>query len=123
MKKILLLALLLTPACAHTPPNLSPQAVIAFHGTQVIGYLDKVRDAADAAHKTSPPLLDAPTTLKIVSWHRDAIIVVHAAKDGWLTATATGLNALNAELSPQAKQVLAPYIAAAQAIFVSMVTR
>lgn len=120
MKKLLLLALLCSPACAHTPPNLTPQAVVAFRGTQVIGYLDKVRDAADAAHHTTPPLLSAKTTLQIVNWHQAAITVVHDAKDGWQAAVLSGLAGLKAQLTADEQQTVGPYIDAARIILASV---
>src|SRR3954464_12339020 len=90
-------------ACAKAPPNLTPQAVAAFHGTQVIQDLGRIRDAADAAHKTVPPLLDAATTLKIVNWHQSAITVVHAAPAGWKTTVLASLDELDKSLSPHDK--------------------
>ncbi len=104
------------PSCAKTPPNLTPQAVVAFHGTQVIHYLDRVRDAANDAHKTTPPLLDAKTTLTIVQWHEATIKVVHEAAAGWQAATLKALDELPKQLSAHDQQVVAPYIAAAKVI-------
>jgi hypothetical protein len=102
--------------CQHAPPNLSPQAVAAFHGTQVIHDLDRIRDAADAAHHTTPPLLDAATTLKIVTWHQSAITVVHAAPSGWKATVLSSLDQLNTNLTDKDRQVIAPYVALARGV-------
>lgn len=117
MKRYALVLLLLTlVGCQHAPPNLTPQAVVAFHGTQVIHDLDRIRDAADAAHKTTPPLIDAATELKIVNWHQSAIVIVHSAPAGWQASVGASLEQLEKQLSDKDKQVVGPYIAVAKAI-------
>lgn len=103
-------------ACAKTPPNITPEAVVAFHGAQVTHYLDRVRDAANDAHHTTPPLLDAVITLKIVDWHQGAIVVVHEAKKGWQAVVIKSLDVLSADLSPHDREVVAPYFAAAKLV-------
>ncbi len=114
----LVLVLTLTSGCASLtpPPTLTPEAVIAFHALEVIHDLDRIRDVAVAAHQTSPPLLDAATTLQIVTWHEGAITVAHSATQGWKAAVATSLNALNANLPAHAKQVIGPYVEVAYTI-------
>lgn len=112
----ILLVVLLASGCGKTPPNLTPAAVAAFHGTQVIQYLDRVRDAANDAHKTVPPLLDAQVTLKIVNWHQSAITVVHATPAGWQATVTASLDELMKGLNAHDQQVVAPYIAAAKLV-------
>lgn len=101
-------------SCAKAPPNITPQAVIAFHGSQVIHVLDEIRDAADKAHHTTPPLIDARTQLKIVGWHQDAITIVRATPNGWKATVLDGLVTLKANLSAHDWQVIAPYVALAE---------
>lgn len=110
------IALGVAPACTHAPPNLTPLATRAFYATQVIHDLDRVRDAANDAHKTVPPLIDAKDTLAIVQWHESAITVAHDAKDGWKTALDASIPALQKNLSPATWQVIAPYVTLVQNI-------
>lgn len=103
-------------SCATAPPNITPQAVVAFHGTQVIHALDQVRDTAHAAHGTIPPLISAQTDLKVVTWHESTITVVRAARDGWIADVLTALDRLKNDLSPVEWQVVAPYVALAKTL-------
>ena len=100
-----------TPQCVKAPPSLSPEATRAFYGTQVIHDLDRLRDVAVAAHETTPPLLSAQETLAVVKWHQAAIVTVHAAPAGWRSEITVGLDQAAQQLSPKAKQTVAPYIA------------
>ena len=54
---IVLLMLAVVPACTKTPPELTPEAAIAFQSTRVIKVLDVVRDAAIAANELVPPII------------------------------------------------------------------
>jgi len=103
-------------SCAKAPPNLTPQAVIAFHSTQVIKALDVVMETAHAAHGTTPPLISAQTDLKIIAWHQQAIVIARDAPSGWRQLVTDGLVTLKANLSPQDWQVIAPYVALAQTL-------
>lgn len=102
--------LALQAGCAgNPPPNLTPQAVRAWHGTRLIKDLDIVRDAATAAHETTPPLLSAKDTLSVVEWHQAAIVIVHDAKDGWKAALRSSVGELRKKLPPDAWSAIAPY--------------
>lgn len=110
-------ALLLFVACTgNKPPNLSPEATRAWYGTEILHDLDRVRDAAHDAHLTNPPLIDAATDLKIVTWHQQAIAIVHDAKTGWQAALQTTLTALQRDLPAATWRLISPYIALVQNI-------
>ncbi len=102
---------LVAPGCAKAPPNLTPQAVAAFHGTQLIRDLDRLRDVAVDAHRTVPPLIDAEVTLKIVKWHEQSLLTVRAATTGWKSALRQSLVSLEQELPPRVREVVGPYLA------------
>lgn len=117
MKALLLILCLSFVACAsHIPPNLNPEATRAWYGTEILKNLDRVRDAANDAHNTTPPLVDAPTTLKIVEWHQSAIKIVHDAAVGWREALAASLAALQKNLPAATWQLIQPYVALVQNI-------
>lgn len=105
-----LLAVVLTAACAHAPPNLSPPATVAWHGTRVITAMDVVRDIAVAANHTTPPALSTDTTRVIVTWHRTALVVVHQSPQGWTTTVATSLTEALRNLPPAEQRTLQPYV-------------
>jgi hypothetical protein len=113
---ILLAALALTVACAKTPPDLTPEASVAFKATQAVRALDILRDTAIAAHAQTPPLMPEATTRKVVLYHQSTIKVIQAAPSGWRAVTQTGLDELAGNLSPSDKALLAPYIALVKAV-------
>lgn len=117
MLKWLIVVLALTVGCAsHTPPNLSPQAVTAWHGTQVIKTLDLLRDSAISAHETAPPLLTEGETRKVVTWHESAIKVVHDTPNGWEPALNASFAELLKDLPAGPRQLLSPYLTLVQEI-------
>lgn len=110
LKRTMLVLLLVLAACAKAPPNLTPEATRAFYGTQVIHDLDRLREVAVAAHATVPPLLSAEETLVVVKWHQAAITTVHAAPAGWPSGVSVGLDQAVQQLSPKARETIAPYV-------------
>lgn len=116
LPNLALIATLTYAACATQPPNLTPPAVRAFYATEVIHDLDRVRDAANDAHNTIPPLVDAKLTLKIVEWHEQAITIVHDAKDGWQAALDASIVALQQDLPPATWQLIGQYVKLVQSI-------
>lgn len=116
MRPLLLALMLVLPACTTPPPNLTPDALVAFRGTQIIHDLDRIRDVANEAHSTSPPLLNASVTLEIVEWHRTAIRLVHDHGANWQAAVMHGLDDLQAHLSAKDRHVIAPYLQAVRVL-------
>ncbi len=103
-------------ACAAPPPNLTPAAVVAFRQTEIVKDLDRVRDVANDAHHTAPPLLTAEVTKEIVTWHQTAIRLVHDRSANWQSAVLQGLNELQRHLSEHDRQLLAPYLVAVRTL-------
>jgi len=115
---ILLCALtLFTPGCTNNPPpNLSPAATTAFQNTQIQKALDLIRDVAQDANATTPPVLSTNTARQVTLWHQSAITVVHARGAGWQSAVFTSLDELATHLSAADKPRLVPYIALAKTL-------
>jgi hypothetical protein len=80
---IVLLMLAVVPACTKTPPELTPEAAIAFQSTRVIKVLDVVRDAAIAANELVPPIISTNDTRTVVLWHKTAVQTIAATPGGW----------------------------------------
>ena len=122
--KLLLIAtvLSLTVACAKTPPSLTPEASLAFKGTQAVKALDILRDTAIEAHAQVPPLLTEEVTRKVVLYHQSTVKIIHGAPAGWTTVARTGLDELMGNLSPPDKALLTPYVALIKTI-IAEVTR
>lgn len=93
MKRVLtvLVILMLAPACAKTPPALSPEAAVAFQATRVVRVLDVVRDAAIAANELSPPAISTADTRKVVLWHKTTVQVISVAPGGWKPTVKTNI--------------------------------
>ncbi len=80
------------PSCAKAPPNITPQATAEYYATQAVKILDGVRDAAQIANQTAPPLLSDAALLKVVDWHEALVKTLHAAPGGWKATALTGLD-------------------------------
>lgn len=117
----LLIGTMALASCTKQPPDLSPDAVIAFQATRVVKVLDVVRDAAIAANELSPPALTTDTTRTVVLWHKTAIQVIQATPGGWKPTVKASIYALTChplagsgpctpQLPPDAVTRLYPYI-------------
>jgi hypothetical protein len=104
----LCVALALMTAC-HTPPNLTPEAVVAFHNTRVIKGLDLIRDTAIAANAQNPPLVSTATTRKVVLFHRSALDTIYAGP-GWQPKVLTALDETVRDLPSAESRLVAPYV-------------
>jgi len=104
-------------ACSsNVPPNLSPQAKIAYVNTQVIKSLDLLRDITISANEQTPPLVSTEDTRKVVLYHQSAIKTIMAMPAGWKTTVTTGLDETIKNLSENTQKLLSPYIALAKTI-------
>lgn len=103
-------------ACASTPHGLSLSGASAFHRMQVQTDLNLVRDTAVAASKTDPPLISKATLVKVATFHRSAVITMHAASNGWQASVQTGLDELLRDLPPDEKNLLTPYVLMVKAV-------
>ena len=74
-------ALGLAVAGCHAPPNLTPQATTAWHGTRVIHAIDVIRDIAIDGAATRPPVVSETTARRVVTWHRSALLTIHARSE------------------------------------------
>jgi hypothetical protein len=118
VRRCCLLALVVTltvisSGCGLTtapPPNLTPAAQTAFHSQQAQNVLDQIRDIAQDASKTVPPVVSRASAIKITDWHRAAITIVHEAGSGWPTAVVASLTEVLKSLSPAEQALLAPYV-------------
>lgn len=102
--------------CAPPPPNLSPAANQAFYKTRAQKALDVIRDTAQDANATTPPIVSTATARKITIWHESAIKIMHDSGAGWQPAVQTGLDELLKDVTPAEKQLLTPYVALAKTI-------
>lgn len=117
MKTVMLaLCLSLAIGCVKTPPNLTPQATIAFKGTQAVKALDLLRDMAIAANAQTPPLLPEDVTRKVVLYHQSTVKVIQAAPGGWKQTAQAGLDELVNNLSPPQRELLSPYVSLIKSI-------
>lgn len=125
MKRVLLILLLTgavgCKALAPTaPPNLTPQVTAKFYATYAIKDLDVIRDFANDANKTTPPIISKATLLTIVDWHESVVNVIHATPDGWKAAVLAGLDEIKTKLSPTDYAHIKPYIDGARVAVTEM---
>lgn len=101
---------------AYKPPNLSPQASVAWDGLKVIRALDVIRDIAIDGNAQKPPIFSTATTRIVVDWHTAAITTVHAAPAGWALTVQTGLAEVAKVLPPVEQQQIGPYLTLARLV-------
>lgn len=116
MKTAIWICIVLLVGCAKVPPNLTPEATQAFHGTQVVKTLDVMRDAAIAANAQIPPLLSEDVTRKVVLYHQSVVKVIQAAPIGWVPFAQRGLDELLGNLPPKERALIGPYAALVKAV-------
>jgi hypothetical protein len=107
---------LLGAGCAKAPPNLSPQANVAFQKTRVIKALDLARDFAIDGEAQVPKVVSTKTTRDIVLWHQSSLKVMQASDTGWVEAVNAGLTEVVNKLEPAEKQKFTPYVVLVQTI-------
>jgi|GEM_PF-5809425 len=116
---VVLLACLLAGAsfgCAGSaltpkaPPNLPPVVEAKFYATYAIKDLDVIRDFANDASQTTPPIISKATLLIVVDWHESLVKLIHAAPDGWKRAALVGIGELMGKLSAADQKAFKPYI-------------
>lgn len=93
------------------PPNLNPNGRLAFYQAHAEQPLDILRDAAVDAERVG--LLPNASKLKVVTVHRQAIVTIHDAKDGWRRSVADSLRALVKDLPDADGDLVRPYVDAA----------
>lgn len=115
-------SLLSTAACVKAPPNLTPQATVAFTNTRVQKALDLIRDTVDDGSKTVPPVFSGATDVKVATWHQSAITIIHATGSGWKPIVLTSLDELLKDLPAAEQHTLTPYLAFAKTLINQVVT-
>src|SRR5678809_417129 len=117
---LLLVGLLALPSssCTHTPPNLSPSGKAAFQKTQVLKALDLLRDIAIDAEAAG--VLKTADARKVVTYHRSTVTSMQAADLGWTAAVGQCLDELVANLPPDARERIAPYVTLLKTVLVEV---
>ncbi len=112
--KLLLVFALLVPlyACGPVaPPNLTPQAQVAWQNMQIEKDLDLARDLVHDGNAAG--VFSNPTTRVITQWHKAAILALHTRGEGWVDQIRDATKALTTASStiPKNEQsLLLPYL-------------
>jgi hypothetical protein len=115
----ILLALLVMVGCAKAPPDLTPQATLAFQATRVVKALDLVMDTAIAAEAQTPKVISTANTRTVVEFHQAAVRTIHAVPGGWKPTVTAALNELPAKLGADYAKI-APYVNLVKALLVEI---
>jgi hypothetical protein len=110
------IVVVLATGCAHPPPNLTPAAQTAWNAHELQKDLDLVRDIAQDAADTAPPVISVAAARQITLWHTTAITLIHDRPAGWRTEVGTGLDALKTNLPATDYAVIAKYVALARSV-------
>jgi len=94
-------------ACAHTPPNLTPEAQAAFKADQVLVRVGELQDAAIALNKTTPPALSDRDAVMVVRFTTLAMKTIHDVPSGWKVTVVNAYTTLKQNLPPASKTQLA----------------
>lgn len=117
---LVLVNVVLIPACAPPPPNLSPTDATAWRQHEVQKDLDLIRDVAIDAEARTPKVLSTDATRKIVQWHRSTIVLVHDTPQGYKAEVLTALDQLRTLLTPSDYAVIEKYVELAKAVVRSL---
>lgn len=113
---VLLAALAGTHCARNTPPNLSPEASLAFDSGRIVNALDDVRDIAIVANAFTPQPFTTPITGRVVLAHASLLEVVEKRADRWEVQVQNGLSELVKNLQGDVGQRLTPYIELVRAL-------
>lgn len=105
---------IISSGCAKAPPTLSPTGQREFYATRVIKVLDIVRDFAIDGEAAG--VVATNDTRTIVLWHKSAVQVASSVGANWQTVVSTTLDSTVANLKPETKTKLAPYVALVKAV-------
>lgn len=119
MKKILLVALLLTvPACAgNPPPNLTPIGQAAVSATEVVKALDVIRDTSEILNTQG--VLSLQTTNKIHAFHESVVKVIAAVPSGWKPTVLAAFDQLEKDLPAADWARIGAYVTLAKTLIAS----
>ena len=107
----ILLSMFALSSCAgQPPPSLTPQATVAWYGTQLIKDLDLLRDVVIDANAQVPPLVSTVATREVVRWHKSAITLVHEAPSEWQVLLLKGLYEVIGHMPPHEYRIVLPYV-------------
>jgi len=113
----------LIPACAKTPPSLSPTGTRFYQadrGVVAIGTVQHVAIDLNRIQVCDPQpchaLLSDQNTRIVVDATTTALTTIKAAPSGWAAAATTALERLAAQLDEAGKKELAAYLDAARQI-------
>lgn len=110
----LLLVCGLSAGCATAPampPNLTPQAQVAWQNMTIEKDLDLARDIVHDGNAQG--VFSDDTTRTITLWHKAAILALHTRGEGWLAQLVDGtkaLTAVNSTIPPGQRALLKPYL-------------
>lgn len=122
----LVVALILTTACVHTPPNLGPVGQTAWKADRAVLGFEALVDGATGLNKiqgcdknTPPkcaPLLSKGNTDLTLSISRSAVLTLRKSPDGWSETTKTALAEIRAKLDEAGKTQIAAWLGVLDAI-------
>jgi hypothetical protein len=110
-----------TPAsvAGQSTANLTAPGIQALHGKEVVKYLDIIRDLAIDAEAAGK--IPTATTANIIRWHKAAINTINQTPNGWKATVLTGMDAVQAALTPAEHGILDPYFLTAKTIIQAVI--
>ena len=106
-----MLGLGLQTSCAKAPPSLvTVQGVASFQNLQIVKPLDLMRDLAQDASRTVPPIITRADALKVTDFHTAAVKILDARGPDWKNQIVASADALLPLLSPRTQGIVKPYV-------------
>jgi hypothetical protein len=106
--------------CAKAPPTLGPSGITAFQNHQIADALDLVRNVAQDASKTSPPLLSRDIALQVTNWHTAALKTLDARGPNWKNEIQVGLDEVLKNLPAKNQDLLRPYVSLVKTVLAAL---
>ncbi len=120
---IALLAVLATGCAGNKPPNLTPQASLAYDSGRIVEALDTTRDVAIIANSFGQAPFSTAITRRIVTAHRSALVLIETRGAGWQAQVNAILDEVLKNTTGEANARLAPYVELSKALINRVATR
>jgi hypothetical protein len=120
----LILTVLFSTACSRNrPPNLTPDATMAFDNGRIVNAADDVRDVGIIANSFNQVPFSTPITRRIVQAHSSLLVIIETRATGWQTQAQAVLTELLKNITGEANARLTPYVELTKALLARIGTR
>ncbi len=116
-------AILTTGCSRNRPPNLTPDASLAFDNGRIVEALDTTRDVAIIANSFNQQPFTTPIVRRVVTVHRSALVLIETRGTGWQAQVNASLSELLKNTTGEVTARLTPYVELTRTLINRLATR